>query len=176
MANPEHLAKLKEGIETKRQSNPGKRNEGVKAWNNWRQEYPMVRPDLSKADLNSLDFCDILRGGVNLEHADLTGANLNGAMLHFANFFGANLAGANLAGAWLTFASFSFADLFGANLTEAHIFGVSFDHARLDTSDMTRADLSVTSFGDNDLSTVNGLDCVEHAGPCTIGVDTIQRF
>ena len=32
-----------------------------------------------------------------------------------------------------------------------------------------------TTFGDNDLSSVKGLDAVEHRGPSTIGIDTIYR-
>ncbi len=46
MANPEHLAKLKEGVE---------------AWNKWRAENEGVRVDLSKAYLN----------GAKLTKADL---------------------------------------------------------------------------------------------------------
>jgi hypothetical protein len=41
MANPEHLAKLKEGVE---------------AWNRWRKEFPDVRPFLNGADLRGVDF------------------------------------------------------------------------------------------------------------------------
>ena len=46
MANPEHLAKLKEGVE---------------AWNQWRNEHRAIYPDLTNADIS---------------HADLTGADL----------------------------------------------------------------------------------------------------
>ena len=41
MANPEHLAKLKEGVE---------------AWNQWRRDFPDVRPFLNGADLRGVDF------------------------------------------------------------------------------------------------------------------------
>ena len=37
MANPEHLAKLKEGVET---------------WNKWRREKPDVSPGLKEANLS----------------------------------------------------------------------------------------------------------------------------
>jgi hypothetical protein len=36
MANPEHLAMLKQGVE---------------AWNQWREDHPRRRPNLSDADL-----------------------------------------------------------------------------------------------------------------------------
>jgi uncharacterized protein YjbI with pentapeptide repeats len=160
MANPKHLAKLREG---------------AVAWNRWRQEHPKVKPDVSKADLSSLDLNSADTGGANFVGANLSGANLSSARLMFANFWSASLAGADLAKAWLHFASFSGANLSGANLTEAKAFGASFDHAGLETSNMSRIDLHATSFGDNDLSTVKGLDCVEHSGPCSIGIDTIYR-
>jgi uncharacterized protein YjbI with pentapeptide repeats len=160
MANPKHLAKLREG---------------AVAWNRWRQEHPKVKPDVSKADLSSLDLNSADAGGANFVGANLSGANLSSARLMFANFWSASLAGADLAKAWLHFASFSGANLSGANLTEAKAFGASFDHAGLETSNMSRIDLHATSFGDNDLSTVKGLDCVEHSGPCSIGIDTIYR-
>ena len=49
MANPEHLAKLKEGAE---------------AWNKWRKDNPEIKRDLTEADLAE----------ANLEGANFTGA------------------------------------------------------------------------------------------------------
>ena len=48
MANKEHLAKLKEGVE---------------AWNLWRDQYDQTFPDLSRADLSGGDLHKI-----NLSH------------------------------------------------------------------------------------------------------------
>lgn len=59
MANPEHLAKLKEGVE---------------AWNKWRKDNPEIKRDLTEANLF----------GANLRRADLAEANLEAA-----NFAGA---------------------------------------------------------------------------------------
>ncbi|MDQ2840624.1 MAG: pentapeptide repeat-containing protein, partial [Acidobacteriota bacterium] len=67
MANPEHVAKLKEG---------------VKAWNQWRKANPRVGADLSRADLREAD----------LSGAYLRGANLSGAYLSQTNFEGAKVA------------------------------------------------------------------------------------
>ena len=61
MANPEHLAILKQGVER---------------WNKWRAEHPELHPDLS---------------GANLEEADLIRAKLNGVDFREANIGGANL-------------------------------------------------------------------------------------
>jgi TIR domain/Pentapeptide repeats (8 copies) len=115
VANEEHLARLQQGVE---------------AWNRWRDEHPEIRPDLTSADLAEADLTR-----VNLAEADLAGANLAAANLCKVNLTGANLA--------------------GANLTGARIGG--------------------TVFGDIDLSTVRGLDTLEHDRPSIIGIDTLYR-
>jgi hypothetical protein len=117
--------------------------EGAAAWNKWRTANAEIVPDLSEADLIMAD----------LSHANLGWANLSRANLSMANIFGANLSRANLGGANLTVANLVWADLIGADLTEAII--------------------AWTTFGNNDLSDVKGLETVRHIGPSTIGIDTI---
>jgi uncharacterized protein YjbI with pentapeptide repeats len=56
MANEEHLARLREGVET---------------WGQWRKSNPDIQPDLRHADLAGADL-----KYVDLRHADLTGARL----------------------------------------------------------------------------------------------------
>jgi hypothetical protein len=82
MANPEHLAKLKEGVE---------------AWNRWRQERTrgVVLPDLSKANLTKakpakahLNVTKLIEA--KLIEADLRRAKLGGAILSEADLRGAN--------------------------------------------------------------------------------------
>ena len=74
MANEEHVALLKQGVEV---------------WNAWRKANPDIEPDLSNANLR----------GANLSDANLVGANLSGANLSSANLSGADLVDANLSGA-----------------------------------------------------------------------------
>jgi len=57
MANPEHVAKLKEG--------------GAKAWNEWR-ETSDEKPDLSGVELRGISLDDY-----NLRSADFSGATLD---------------------------------------------------------------------------------------------------
>jgi TIR domain/Pentapeptide repeats (8 copies) len=121
MANEEHLARLKQGVE---------------AWNQWRATTREITPDLGVADL----------GGEDLARADLREAYLFGTILAQADLGGANLIGANLRQV----------DLTGTNLTGA-VIGL------------------LTVFGGVDLSTVRGLDTLEHFGPSTIGIDTLYR-
>jgi len=62
MANPEHLARLREGVE---------------AWGQWKKQNPEVEPFLTLASL----FKAVLR------EANLSGANLSGANLRLANCY-----------------------------------------------------------------------------------------
>jgi hypothetical protein len=77
----------------------------------------------------------------------------------------ANLAGANL----------SRTDLNGANLRGANLHATVLNGADLNNLDLKRAWVGSTVFGDNDLSTVKGLETVQHFGPSTVGIDTIYR-
>jgi hypothetical protein len=121
MANDEHLALLKQGVE---------------AWNAWRRENPDIRPDLSGADLSN----------ARLNGADLSNARLNGAKLGFADLSGANLfeawlGEADLSGAHLIGASLFRADLIKANLLRADLSGADLQFAALVKADLTEADL-----------------------------------
>ena len=81
MANPEHVAKLKEGIES---------------WIHWRAENPGVRPDLREAQLSRADLSWLDLSEAQLSFADLSGADLSAAQLSVADLFGAKLIEANL--------------------------------------------------------------------------------
>lgn len=61
-----------------------KLNEGVAAWNVWRNENPDIVPDLSGANLSGarlsgidLSYADLR--GIDLSYADLSNADLRGA-------------------------------------------------------------------------------------------------
>ena len=68
MANPEHLKIL---------------NQGVEAWNEWREENPEARPDLTKADLFK----------ANLSGAELIETTLRAALLARSALDSADAAG-----------------------------------------------------------------------------------
>jgi uncharacterized protein YjbI with pentapeptide repeats len=180
MANEEHLARLKRGVE---------------AWNQWREEYPEIRPDLADADLHGEHLHE-----VNFEMAHLLAANFLGAYLYKSRLSNADLHEANLYGAHLYEAHLIGADLSGAILTEAHLEGATlyqaniygadlrnahFERATLYQSDLSGADLRGADFheaiigwamlGNVDLSTARGLETVRHEGPSTIGIDTLYR-
>lgn len=178
MANEEHVALLRQGVET---------------WNTWRRTYSgKFPPDLAGTDLHGMDLdgADLhevylidtdLHGGIlsgaNLRYADLSGANLhgadlNGADLHEASLFGANLSEAdlsaaslhgtvlghatlshaNLRGASLVQASLKAADLRGADLRRANLRVADLSEAKLQAADLRGADLHDADLHGADLS------------------------
>src|SRR5271166_1660012 len=185
MANPEHLAILKQGVEK---------------WNKWREEHPDVQPNLDRAFLGFVDLTRANLSKVDLRGASgggvvLTEANLNGADLNNADLSGTFLIGANLSGADVSWASLGKANLVRANLSTANLSGADLREASLSAADLSGADLSWASLGgaylsgaeftdsraggtyfaDLDLSATKGLGSMHHYGPSTIGIDTIYK-
>jgi hypothetical protein len=66
MANEEHLALLKQGVE---------------AWNEWKANNPDIRPDLSFATGNGITIRGAKLSGVDLSRANLSRADLSRADL-----------------------------------------------------------------------------------------------
>lgn len=92
---------------------------------------------------------------------DLSGASLTGLQLS-----GVDLTGANLAGSDLRRACLHKVNLFGAELRGG---------TRIGGADLSGSLMGSTLFADVDLSSVAGLDTVNHLGPSSIGIDTIYR-
>jgi uncharacterized protein YjbI with pentapeptide repeats len=129
MANEEHLALLKQGVD---------------AWNEWKANNPDIRPDLSFAMGKGITISGAKLSGVDLSRANLSRADLNradliGANLSEANLKEAYLSGADLIGANLTETDLISADLIGANLIGANLIG-----AKLNGTDLSKANLSGT--------------------------------
>ncbi|WP_134497798.1 pentapeptide repeat-containing protein [Microvirga pakistanensis] len=131
MAKEEHVARLEQGVE---------------AWNAWRDENPDVNPDLSEANLCQAD----LRGanlnvanlsGTNLCKSDLSQARLLGAHMYNASLVGANLSGASLRDANLYRADLSQSYLCGTNLSATELGRTKFNSTILDEVDFRKADL-----------------------------------
>ena len=150
MANEDHLARLQQG---------------VTAWNAWRFQYPIIQPDLSRASLSR----------ARLSSRNLTAADLFRADLAEAHLLAADLSRAYLAGAKLFRADLTGADLTGANLTGANLSRARLSRAHLARAVLSEAHTRETIFTDVDLSTARGLETVQHAGPSSIGIDTLYR-
>jgi uncharacterized protein YjbI with pentapeptide repeats len=154
MANPDHLARLREGVES---------------WNSWR-ETDVVTPDFSGADLSGVDLSGASLGGASffeadlacakLNEAELTATNLARADLRDADFTGANLIRAfvieaDLDGAKLSGAKLSGANLTGTRLSDATLNGANLSHASLKNASLIEADLSGANLTGTNLSGAN---------------------
>ena len=134
MANPEHLAIL---------------NQGVEVWNNWRNEYPGIDPDLSNSQFQNINLRNAkLNRDTDLQKSDLTSAvcyladfssaNLNAAILPNANFRQANLVGANFSNAEITGTS-----LYGTAREDWIIDGVKCDYVYWDCDSENRVSVNI---------------------------------
>jgi uncharacterized protein YjbI with pentapeptide repeats len=149
MANPEHLAKIKEGVE---------------AWKSWRIANRGINPDLSGADLREANLREIDLNGANLRYTNFTKADLREADLS-AFLSGATLTMANLRKARLTYADLKRADLRGADLREAKLTmvdlieadlsGANLREAKLNRADLREAELSNVDFSGANLNRAN---------------------
>ncbi len=190
MANEDHVKILKQG---------------PRVWNQWRAENPEIKPDLSGAHIGKLqlDYANLIEanldeaylGGIlllgaflnkatlrkaNLRHstldvsdfteADLTEAHLNYCRAHDTKFIKANLSDAHFDYARLESTNFDQATLVRADLTVSYLHGCNFRKANL-----SKARVGWATFSDIDLSVVKGLLSTVHAGPSTIGIDTLYR-
>lgn len=136
MTNSEQLRKL---------------DEGVDAWNRWRDENSRLSPELSGAhlsrrDLRGFNFSRCSLAGSHLNHADLSGAslvrtNLSGSSLEGARLVSAKGTEANFDGSNLTNADFTEADLSYASLTQCHMVGVTLKFTNLSGADLSKSNL-----------------------------------
>jgi len=192
MANEEQLAILKQGVEVWNKWR----------YSTLRFRADLSGADLKKADLRGINLSEAILYEADLSEAMLREADLSRTDLRKANLQRAELVGANIRGADLTEANVSSdlawaklngSNLAGANLQEANLSGVDFREANLTGADLSRADFSYaelkgtrlvksnlskvhlfdTIFLNSDLSETIGLEDVVHAGPSTIGTNTL---
>lgn len=147
MANEEHLALLKQGVEV---------------WNEWRENHNNyeILADLSGANLTGVNLIGANLGRANLSGADLTGAYLTRANLRMANLSEANLERVDLSGGDLRMANLRMTNLSEAILTEADITGayLSFANLRmasLSNANLSEANLKMTYLGGANLTQAN---------------------
>lgn len=137
------------------------------------------------ADAIGAKFAGAHLSGADLNETNLTGAHFRQANLSWANLIGAKLSGADLIETKLHRAKLQRADLMEAKLHRAELAGADLTKAVLTRADLIGADLigadlsgarcAATVFADCDLSSVNGLDAVDHHGPSPISSSTLRR-
>lgn len=157
---------------------------GIAKWNKWRQENmglhrhgPMVDPLPSLRDLK---FNDINLDGAMLDFVDFSYSRINRSSFRFTRLFSTsfldcNLENADLHGADLRKANLTNCNLSNADLRETKLNGSNLSNAHLAGANFTDAHFGGTRLCNLDLSIVHGLDRVQHSGPSSLGVDTIQN-
>jgi uncharacterized protein YjbI with pentapeptide repeats len=144
VANFEHVAKLKEGVES---------------WNEWRRitgsEPNLSGAYLPDAQLQGANLRKAYLVGAKLEKANLISADLTQADLSSARLAWASIAGATLGGADLTNAVLYGVNLTGAQLCRASVRRANLQYARLLEADLTEADLVETNLIEADLGRAN---------------------
>jgi hypothetical protein len=146
MANPEHVAKLKEGWE---------------AWNEWRIT-SSERPDLSYVQLRE----------DSLDSYNLHSANFSNAVLHGVSFRHALCGDCSFERATLSEASFYISQLSRCNFKDAKIAFTVFHGCLLDESDFTGATIVQNVFARGSMQSVRGLDATYSSLNNSIGIDT----
>jgi uncharacterized protein YjbI with pentapeptide repeats len=179
MANEEHLARLKQGVEAWTRWRE-EIHEKAHAWphqvvktsfggaertvryfvdesreDKWRKINRDYRPDLTGADLSEMDLYGVNLWGTDLSRANLIGANLSHASLMEAVLIETDLTHAHLELAWLTDANLSRANLAAAQLSEADLIAANLTGADLIDADLSDADLSRAKFSNADLRGAN---------------------
>lgn len=170
MANAEHLAILKEGVEV---------------WNDWRKKNPNIEPDLSEALLFDMNLqIDIYSADISREKPAYTeegmlvrenefkdkdgnieimylivkstaGLNLCDANLERTKFMNSRLKEANFSRSYLREANFSNAYLHGAKFKKADLEGVCFDYANCAHADFGDTYIRKPFFSFTNLSNAN---------------------
>jgi hypothetical protein len=131
MANEEHLAILRQGVEV---------------WNEWRERNLEVKPELSSSNFSSANLRE-----ANFSSAELSSVDFSSAYLHLANFSSANLREANFKSSSLYLANFSSAYLYLANFRLAYLKEAKFSSAFLHLADFSSADLDSANLSLSDL-------------------------
>ncbi len=112
---------------------------GNQAWNEWRKNFPKIRPNLREARLEGAHLEGVNFAGVILWDAHLENAHLEGADFVLAELIQAHLEGAHLEGAKLWRAHLEGADLKSVSLVKAYLEAVHLEGANLEAANLAGA-------------------------------------
>ncbi|OUL35540.1 hypothetical protein BV372_10860 [Nostoc sp. T09] len=105
------------------------------------------------------DFSKVVLKGLQLNHLDLSGINLNQAWLESTCLMGTNLSSANISGANLRFCYLGSANLSNANLSNSQIEVTNFNESNLTNADLTKTFLCDSSLVRMNLTSATIQEC-----------------
>jgi uncharacterized protein YjbI with pentapeptide repeats len=173
MANPEHLAKLREGRE---------------AWNAWMKEDPF--PDLSGARLDNFNLSEFDLFGVDLTNASLRNASLRRTKISRcpaessdwtrADLHDADVHGLKAPGAVFDKAIIGLTRFFRCNFRDASFRAAEFHLTTLTSSDLSETDFAeasvfMTVFADTRLTHLKGVERLRRPYGLYLDIQTFFR-
>jgi uncharacterized protein YjbI with pentapeptide repeats len=132
---------------------------GVEKWNQWRQKYPKINPNLTDSDLRNLK----LDGG-NFNRVDFRGAKIANSTFYYANFVGANLSGISFRNNLFEKVDFELTNLSntnfrGVNFSKVNLNQTIFSEARLERAFIsTYQDIVGVNFQESRINRVEFID------------------
>ncbi len=129
--------------------------QGVVAWNQWREQNPNIKPNLSGTNLFQAHLAQVNLRQTDLRKADFREAELSRAVFSKSDLRAANLRGADLVAADLRGANMSGAHIISASLHITDLRGADIRSARLDNSDLSEANLENVNLGNAHLPKAN---------------------
>jgi len=123
--------------------------EGMDAWNEWRNKNPGLRPDLSNANLQTMDLHGINLMMANLEKSNLKDANLQKSNLNGANISHVIMCQTNLSFSSLVLTHLKYSNLEKSVLKKVDLSGATFNGVQLIEADISGANLSGAKFNNS---------------------------
>ena len=148
---------------------------GKEAIQSWRDAHPHVLFDLVESQLARLEVQGANLWGADLRYGDYSCSNFRGCDLRYAHMSHADLSSADLAFANLTHTDLSHANLDYADLTGATLIDANLNCVSLVGANVSETILDRTTIPNVDFGNVRGLSTVKHDGPSSIGIDTLAR-
>jgi len=180
MANPEHLAILKQGGEVWKpfaeiQRTAEYRGKLIDLRDADLKGSVLSELRIPKVDLSGANLCEATLDGTRFFESNFRGASLDGASLGRNILSNCNMAGAVLCGLNAEGTQLRGVDLSNADLSEAFLFGTLFHRCDARHSNFARATLDETIFADIDLRDARGLDHLFYVSPSILGHRTLER-
>ncbi len=170
MANPNHISKLKKGLNY---------------WNPWRMDNSNITPDLSNHEFSKMYLSELIFDDSNisnsffsycdLSEASFTNCNLNGTSFIQNNMVANDMSNSNLIKAFFHGEKLMQTILYNSNLDNCDLMFCNLFEVNAEYANFNNVRIGYTNFSDVNLNNAKNLDLVIHEAPSSIGIDTIIK-